>query len=1013
MKKILFLLMTVMLAAWSAQAATYYGFKIGGVEVNSNNYTNVTGSNISGSVSYNPSTNTVTLTNVTIARTGSYNRAILNESNDGLIVNLQGTNNLSAQDASAVRLDSGVGMTMNVVYGTTTISSVDEEAIYVTSSSNYCFYINVLGDGKLNVSSTNKAGIASSNTCILFLSGAMNIYGKKGALDWEHQVVVSNSNGLTGITMRATNNSSYPVFKAKILTLSNNNQIILPTGAVWNSSQGTITLGGSAVYDRDILIGKNCAVLINTANFPDVNFRNYLLRLYPKGYLSSTDIADLTTLNVSNMSISNLTGVALLTNLENLVCYNTNLSWLNVSGLTKLQYLDCTNNPALTSLNVTNCTGLKNLYCYNTALSTLNVTSCTALETLNCSKTNLTELRATNMSNLTSVNVSNCTSLLRLYCFNNTKMTKINVTGCTALQSLSCYQSPAFNTFLGLADCTALINLYCYDCALTSLDEVQSLPNLALLSCMNNRLTSLAIYNKNYLTDLYCQNNPLLTTISVSHNPNLSTLNCSNCTALTTLHSIYNDLTSLNVTGSTAIKDLRCYNNSHLQTIQGLGGCTALTYIDCEDCAITNLNGLQNADNIASIYARNNQLTSFAVSAKSKLTNLRLSGNTSLATVHCFTNALAMLDVTGCTSLSILGCYENPSLSTITGLGDCSNLTQLYAYNCAFIYLDLSNKTKLSRLSCYANRLSSLYVTGCTALTNLLCGDNSDLIAITGLYDCRAITTLNCENCAITDLSAINLMPNITTVAAANNKLTSLSVFSKSNLKTLIVSNNTTLTSLQCYYNNLTTLNVTGCTALSDLRCYNNDNLTAITGLGSCSELTYLDCEDCSINTLNGIQNKTKLERIFARNNDLTQLIVSGCTSLTYISCYKNNINGANMTILVNSLPQRTADNPGQLMAIYYTDEGNTMNNEQIATATSKYWLPKRYNGSSWDTLTATMLGDVNSDGVVNITDVTILINAVMSENFSNINQANADMNNDGIINITDVTMLINSVMAS
>ena len=28
-------------------------------------------------------------------------------------------------------------------------------------------------------------------------------------------------------------------------------------------------------------------------------------------------------------------------------------------------------------------------------------------------------------------------------------------------------------------------------------------------------------------------------------------------------------------------------------------------------------------------------------------------------------------------------------------------------------------------------------------------------------------------------------------------------------------------------------------------------------------------------------------------------------------------------------------------------------------------------------------------------------------------NQANADMNNDGNINITDVTMLINNVMAS
>ena len=57
-------------------------------------------------------------------------------------------------------------------------------------------------------------------------------------------------------------------------------------------------------------------------------------------------------------------------------------------------------------------------------------------------------------------------------------------------------------------------------------------------------------------------------------------------------------------------------------------------------------------------------------------------------------------------------------------------------------------------------------------------------------------------------------------------------------------------------------------------------------------------------------------------------------------------------------------------------------------------------------------LGDVNSDNTVNITDVTILISAVMSENFSTINFDNSDMNGDGIINITDVTMLINAVMA-
>lgn len=57
--------------------------------------------------------------------------------------------------------------------------------------------------------------------------------------------------------------------------------------------------------------------------------------------------------------------------------------------------------------------------------------------------------------------------------------------------------------------------------------------------------------------------------------------------------------------------------------------------------------------------------------------------------------------------------------------------------------------------------------------------------------------------------------------------------------------------------------------------------------------------------------------------------------------------------------------------------------------------------------------GDVNNDGQVNITDVTVLISAIMAESISSINADNADMNGDGNVNITDVTMLINTVMTS
>ena len=52
-------------------------------------------------------------------------------------------------------------------------------------------------------------------------------------------------------------------------------------------------------------------------------------------------------------------------------------------------------------------------------------------------------------------------------------------------------------------------------------------------------------------------------------------------------------------------------------------------------------------------------------------------------------------------------------------------------------------------------------------------------------------------------------------------------------------------------------------------------------------------------------------------------------------------------------------------------------------------------------------LGDVNFDGVLNLTDITLLISAVIESG----QIENADMNGDGEVNVTDVTLLISTVI--
>ena len=114
------------------------------------------------------------------------------------------------------------------------------------------------------------------------------------------------------------------------------------------------------------------------------------------------------------------------------------------------------------------------------------------------------------------------------------------------------------------------------------------------------------------------------------------------------------------------------------------------------------------------------------------------------------------------------------------------------------------------------------------------------------------------------------------------------------------------------------------------------------------------------------------------------------------------------MTALIGNLPDRSTTTAGNLRVLYSTGENNVFNNTHVTDARAKNWLPYKYNGTNWTEIAATLIGDVNNDGKVNITDVTYLINLLLS----NANPpAEADVNIDGSANISDVTALINILL--
>ena len=98
----------------------------------------------------------------------------------------------------------------------------------------------------------------------------------------------------------------------------------------------------------------------------------------------------------------------------------------------------------------------------------------------------------------------------------------------------------------------------------------------------------------------------------------------------------------------------------------------------------------------------------------------------------------------------------------------------------------------------------------------------------------------------------------------------------------------------------------------------------------------------------------------------------------------------------------RALDGNQLLAAIHPDDAGHS--------PVSDMW--ELYIISATETSTPVLLGDVNCDGIVNIGDVTTLINYMMGSRPQPFSEVNADLNVDGNINITDVTMLINLIMS-
>ena len=217
-------------------------------------------------------------------------------------------------------------------------------------------------------------------------------------------------------------------------------------------------------------------VKINEENFPDENFRNWVLSAAvdknKNRILDDDEIQRVTDIDVHQKKIASLKGIEYFTELHKLTCYQNPLTELDLSKNTKLDTLNCAWDK-LTLLNVKNCAKLRWIRCDSNNLTELDLSGCTELKLFVCSG-----------NNISALDVSACTKLGYFECGGN-NLTALDLSNNTELTTLRCDMNHL--TTLDLSNNTKLM-----EC-----------------SCSGNAMTKLILSKDNVLNSLECSTNQL------------------------------------------------------------------------------------------------------------------------------------------------------------------------------------------------------------------------------------------------------------------------------------------------------------------------------------------------------------------------------------------------------------------------------------------------------------------------------------------------------------------------
>ena len=544
------------------------------------------------------------------------------------------------------------------------------------------------------------------------------------------------------------------------------------------------TIDDIAIWNR-VLTPEEISALytpVNTTNYtliPDPNFEKKLIDLgidsgTVDGKVLTSNIASVTTLDVTSSSISDLSGIEDFKNLDALYFSSNLLTSVDLSKNNKL-FLFFGRDNKLTSIKLPETNQLYHIHLDRNNLVALDVSKCDSLRNLSAED-----------NQITNINLSRSKDLETLFLDRN-KLTSLDISKNTVLKTVWCGENQLSSVVLPESD--NLDVLYLNANNFTSLD-VSRYTTLKEFVCSTNELTEIDISNNKALTYFHCQENKL-TNINVSNNTaltsffcyenQLTTINVAQNKALTAFWCYGNKLTNLDVSKNTVLAKLTCHrnnltalnikngNNKNLNIYTyGFTNNPNLTCIQVDDVAYSNSNWADKKDATANYSS--DCVPSFVTipdqNFEQKLIDLGID-------TDGLNGKITAANISGITVLDL----SNSNISNLSGIENFTSLTYLDVSNNQLKTLDVSNNGLLETLNASSNQLTTLDLSENTKLTivyvvnnplvslNLRNGNNRNFIlptqtgknAASGLYTTfLGLTTLSCIQVDDVDYSNAN-----------------------------------------------------------------------------------------------------------------------------------------------------------------------------------------------------------------------------------------------------------------